>query len=260
MIVRTVELPIEGSPEECMARFCDAASAGHVPDIAVLPELFTTGYVLDRISELSIEPDSLADLPLSQVASGCGMWLVGGTLPVRYPGGVVNTMPVYSPDGSLVYSTGKVHLFRQMGEDRAFLPGSCGGVFDLSGITSGGIVCYDLRFPELSRRLALEGAEIIFAPAEWPNRRRSLFRSLLRARAAEAQIFVVGCNLGGEHLGVSFMGGGGVAHPTGNMVNGTLVAPGVTEYEVLPGDVGLMRSKLNCLEDRRPEEYFADGS
>ncbi len=255
MLLRTIELPIEGNPAESMKRFCDAAATGPSPDIVLLPELFTTGYILDRISEYAFEPGELAELPLVQVSSDCGIWLVAGSLPVITDEGVVNTMPVYSPDGTLVYTTGKVHLFHQMGEDRAFIPGSCGGVFDLAGTPSAGMVCYDLRFPELARRLTLNGAEILFVPAEWPRARRAVFRALLCARAAEAQVFVAGCNLGGEHLGVSFNGGGGVAHPGGNMLKGTVIMDHITDYEVLMDDVALMRSKLNCLEDRRPEEY-----
>ncbi len=75
-----------------------------------------------------------------------------------------------------------------------FTPGMPSGVFDLDGVTVGASVCYDLRFPELFRRLALMGAELILVPAQWPEARQDLFRSFLRARAGEAQIFVAGCN------------------------------------------------------------------
>jgi omega-amidase len=183
------------------------------------------------------------------------MWVVSGTLPVRTGLGVVNRMAVFSPDGAIAYETEKVHLFKQMGEDTAFFPGKCGGTFPFKGTKAAGIICYDLRFPELARRLVLDGAEILFVPAQWPAGRLELFRSLLRARAAEAQIFTVGCNLGGEHLGVMFNGGGGVAHPGGKMIKGRTVAEGVTDYDIELSDVALIRSRINCLEDRRPEEY-----
>ncbi|MCK4807075.1 MAG: hypothetical protein KAT09_05490, partial [Candidatus Aegiribacteria sp.] len=86
-------------------------------------------------------------------------------------------------------------------------------------------------------------------------RRLELFRSLLRARSAEAQIFTVGCNLGGEHLGVIFGGSGGVAHPGGKMIKGRNVMEGVSDFEIDLTDVEEMRSHINCLEDRRPKEY-----
>lgn len=255
MVIRLVEIGIEGSPDESMERFLKAAVMPPLPHTAVLPELFTTGYVLDSIPDLAHSTGELATLPPAKAAGGNFIWMVAGTLPVAEGGRVLNTMAVYGPDGGLAYTTEKVHLFKQMGEDRAFSPGSCRGTFNYDGTTAGGVVCYDLRFPELSRRLALSGAEILFVPAQWPSGRRELFRSLLRARSAEAQVFTVGCNLGGEHLGVLFKGGGGVAHPGGKMVRGRDVAEGVSDYEIDLSEVREMRKRINCLEDRRPEEY-----
>ncbi len=255
MILRLVELGIKGSPNENLVRFSEAAVEPPVPDAAVFPELFTTGYVLDSIDSLALEEEDLKKLPLADTAGNNGIWIIGGTFPVRTEAGVVNRLAVYSPEGLLAYKTDKVHLFRQMGEDTAFVHGSCGGTFRFMNTTAAGIVCYDLRFPELAGRLALEGAEIIFVPAEWPASRLKLFRSLLRARAAEAQIFTVGCNLGGEHLGVIFNGGGGVAHPSGKMLKARNVAEGVNDFEIDLSDVDEMRKRIDCLQDRRPEEY-----
>jgi predicted amidohydrolase len=255
MILRLVELGLEGSPADNMNRFSRAAVIRPVPDAAVLPELFTTGYVLDTIPSLALSEGDLKHLPLSKAAKDNGIWIIGGTLPVKTKAGVVNRMVVYSSEGSLVYQTEKVHLFRQMGEEKAFVPGGCGGIFPFMETTAAGIVCYDLRFPELSKRLSLEGAEILFVPAQWPKARLELFRSLLRARAAEAQIFTAGCNIGGEHLGVLFEGGGGVVHPGGKMIRARSVAEGVSDFEIDLSDVKEMRKHINCLEDRRPEEY-----
>lgn len=255
MILRLVELDIKGSPAENMHRFSKAAVISPIPDAAVLPELFTTGYVLDRISSIALSEKDLKNLPLATAAEENGIWIIGGTVPVKTEYGVVNRMVVYSPEGTLVYQTEKVHLFRQMEEDRAFIPGKCGGTFPFMQTKAAGIVCYDLRFPELSRRLVMDGAEILFVPAQWPSGRVELFRSLLRARSAEAQVFTVGCNLGGEHLGIQFKGGGGVVHPGGKMVKGRTVIEGVSDFEIDLSDVKEMRRRINCLEDRRPEEY-----
>lgn len=255
MIFRIVELAIQGTPHESMQRFMEAAMLKPLPDLVFFPELFTTGYVLDEILRLALDEEDLNSLAPAEAARKNGIWFVAGSYPVRTDRGVVNRMAVYSPEGELFYTTEKVHLFKQMGEDKAFAPGTCGGVFDMGGTTAAGIVCYDLRFPELSRRLTLSGAEILFVPAQWPSGRIKLFRSLLRARAAEAQVFVAGCNLGGEHLGVLFNGGGGVAHPGGKMLKGKSVAESVTDYDLDLNHVAEMRSRLNCLEDRRPEEY-----
>ncbi|MCD4847544.1 MAG: carbon-nitrogen family hydrolase [Candidatus Aegiribacteria sp.] len=255
MILRLVELAIEGSPAENLKKFSEAAVAPPVPDLAVLPELFTTGYMLDRIPDLALSPEDLPELLPAKIAAREKVWIVAGSLPVKSPNGVVNKMVVYNPDGKIAYTTEKVHLFSAMGEDRAFIPGKCGGTFNLSGKTAGGIICYDLRFPELTRRMTLGGASIIFVPAQWPGGRRELFRSLLRARAAESQIFAAGCNIGGEHLGVIFKGGGGVAHPTGNMLKGSIISDGITDFVIDLNDVDQIRTHIDCLSDLRPEEY-----
>lgn len=255
MVLRLVELGIEGSQEENMEKFMKAAVISPLPDVAVLPELFTIGYQLDRIPDMAFSPEDLDQLMPAHYAEENNIWLVAGTLPVKLSDGVVNRMPVYDTDGRKVYSTEKVHLFRQMGEDRAFIPGKCGGTFDMDGKQAAGVICYDLRFPELSRRLTLSGAEILFVPAQWPGGRRELFRSLLRARAAESQVFVVGCNLGGEHLGVIFNGGGGVAHPGGQMLKGSEISEGITDFVIDLDDVREMRTRIDCLSDLRPEEY-----
>ncbi len=258
MVIRLVELPITGSPQESMDRFTQAAVIEPLPDIVVFPELFTMGYILDFIPSMAISMHDLESHPLGELAREKGIWLAAGTFPVRIPEGVVNRFPVFSPEGRLVWHTDKVHVFRLMNEDSAFVGGRCGGVFDLDGLATGGIVCYDLRFPELSRMLSLAGARLLVVPAEWPEPRLELFRALVRARAAEAQIFVAGCNLGGEHLGVRFGGGGTVAHPSGRLIEWRDVTRSVRDFEFDPEDVAHVRKKINCLADRRPEAYSID--
>ena len=226
-----------------------------VPDVLVLPELFTVGFVLNKIAEYAITEEELTRLPLAGAAAEKGIWIVGGTFPVRTKRGIVNMLPVYDSTGKLVHTTEKTHLFRNMGEDTAFTPGIPAGVFTLNGVTTGASVCYDLRFPELFRRHVLRGAEMLVLPAQWPYPRLELFQSLLRARAGEAQVFAVGCNIGGDHLGVHFRGGGGVIHPSGKMIPGERVDEYTADYTVEPGDVARVREKINCLEDRRPEMY-----
>lgn len=259
LIVRLAELPIQGSWNSSMDAALEAAAMRPVPDVLLLPELFTIGFVLDRIEACSISAEQLAQLPLAAVAAEKGMWIVGGTFPVRTTEGIFNMLPVYDSRGELVHTTQKTHLFRNMGEHTVFTPGRPSGVFNLNGVTAGASVCYDLRFPELFRRHVVAGAEILLLPAQWPSQRIGLFRSLLRARSAEAQVYTAGCNLGGKHLGVDFGGGGGVAHPGGDMLKGEPVDRYSTDYEIKPGEVNRIREKINCLEDRRPEVYGGKG-
>jgi omega-amidase len=253
--IRLAEIPIQRSWGASMNLGLRAAEIKPVPDVLILPELFTIGFVLNRIAESAITEEQLATLPLAAAARENGTWIVGGSFPVKTSRGIVNMLPVYDPEGKLVHTTEKTHLFRYMGENTVFTPGNPAGVFNLKGIPAGASVCYDLRFPELFRRHVLKGAEILLLPAQWPQSRIELFRSLLVARSAEAQVFTVGCNLGGDHLGVSFKGGGGVSHPSGKLLEGSPIDEYTRDFKIERIDVTSIREKINCIEDRRPEVY-----
>jgi predicted amidohydrolase len=69
---------------------------------------------------------------------------------------------------------------------------------------AGVVICYDLRFPELVRAMALRGMDVLFVPARWPSARDDAWYTLLKARAIENQIFVVGCNALGKEGGYSY--------------------------------------------------------
>lgn len=255
MIIRTVELSISSDKDANMYRYRLAASAKPTPDVVVFPELFTTGFRLDSIPNSATGLEDIRNSDMADCARENKIHLVAGTIPVRLPGSIYNMMTVFNPDGELIYRTEKVHLFNNMNEDTIFSPGTSGGVFQIDGVTAAGMVCYDIRFPELARKLTLKGAEVLFVPAQWPSGRIGLFRSFLKVRAAESQVFCVGCNLGGEDLGITFGGGGGVAHPAGRMMKGTLAAEGITDYNIRIEDIEDIRQKIDCLSDRRVEEY-----
>ena len=81
-----------------------------------------------------------------------------------------------------------------MDEEKFLQAGQQTVTFDLEEMKAGASICYDIRFPELSRTLALGGAQVLFVPAEWPHPRLHHWRTLLIARAIENQMYVVACN------------------------------------------------------------------
>jgi len=255
MVIRLAELPIRGDWNSCMDSAVDALRLSPRPDVMVLPELFTIGFDLEKIEEAAITPDELETLPLAGAAGERLVWVIGGSFPVKTGRGILNTLPVYNSEGCLVHTTEKSHLFRNMKEDTVFSAGRPSGVFGMKELTAGAAVCYDLRFPELFRDLSIAGAGIIFIPAQWPEPRIELFRSFLRARSGEAQVFTVGCNLGGEHMGVRFNGGGGVSSPSGDMIGYHDVAEHIRDYQIDFNEIDLVRAQISCLADRRPEVY-----
>ncbi len=255
MKIRIAELPISGSWNFCIERAIHSAELSPRPDVVILPELFTIGFDLDKVKELAISRTDLEKHQLGETAAALGVSVIGGTFPVNTGRGTVNMLPVWNSKGQLIHTTEKVHLFRNMNEDSVFTGGIPSGVFSLNGVTAGASICYDLRFPELFRKHVLSGAKIVFLPAQWPQPRIELFRSFLRARAGEAQVFFVGCNLGGEHLGERFMGGGGIASPDGSMMSFSEVDEYVKDYDIDINEVEEVRERIACIEDRRPQMY-----
>lgn len=256
MRIRLAESEIPPGGNKSLERLLEAASTPPAVDLVVFPELCACGYEPSLIERCTLSEGEEDGIGEAFTDAFPGAWIAAGTWPVRRSdGALVNRLLVFSPGGRLVHESDKVHLFRSMGEHQLFSPGLPSGVFEIDGVSTGAFVCYDLRFPELTRRLALGGAVLIIVPARWPEARTDLFRCLLRARAAENQVFVVGCNAGGEQLDVRFMGGGALAGPSGRLVEGTAVAPGVTDYDIDIEQVTKTRGKIDCLRDLRPEVY-----
>jgi predicted amidohydrolase len=116
-------------------------------------------------------------------------------------------------------------------------------------------ICYDLRFPELWRRFALSGAQLVLIPAEWPVRRIEHWRLFLRARAVENQIFVAGCNRAGAGADGEYGGCSAVADPWGQVVTEGGPQPGLLFATLDLHEVDRVRNLFPFLADRRPEVY-----
>ena len=113
----------------------------------------------------------------------------------------------------------------------------------------------DLRFTELFRKYALGGARLVILPAEWPGRRAAHWKILLRARAIENQMFVLGVNRVGESKGEWFGGGSAVIDPWGEAVVEGGEGPTLLHAEIEMGLVDEVRKRIPVFEDRRPDIY-----
>ena len=185
------------APDENFRRAKDLIKneAKDKPDVIVLPELWNTGFFpKENLAELSDENGERTKWELSALAKELSVNIVAGSVATRRGGRLYNTAYVFARNGEVVCEYDKTHLFSPMGEDAYFEKGEAAKVFELDGIKCGIIICYDLRFPELSRKLALLGAEVIFMPAEWPDVRINHLMALARARAIENQLFFAVCN------------------------------------------------------------------
>ncbi|KAB0671720.1 carbon-nitrogen family hydrolase [Oryzomonas sagensis] len=227
-------------------------AAAQGADLAVLPEMWSSGFAYKSLNELAQRTAGIVEelLALSRELN----LVIVGSMPE--PGGdkVFNTV-FLADNGTLAGVYRKIHLFSLLGEDRAFSGGNRWLVAETSVGKVGVIICYDLRFPELSRRLAVEGAQVICIPAQWPRPREEHWRTLLRARAIENQLFVVACNACGPIGKLELFGMSMVIDPKGEI----LAEAGDGEGEIVASlDMQAMadwRAQIPCFNDRRPEYY-----
>jgi len=227
-------------------------AAAQGANLAVLPEMWSTGFAYKTLNELALRTAGIVEelLALSRELK----LVIVGSMPE--PGGdkVFNTV-FLADNGTLAGVYRKIHLFSLLGEDRAFAGGDRWLLADTSVGKVGVIICYDLRFPELSRRLAVEGAQVICIPAQWPKPREEHWRTLVRARAIENQLFVVACNACGLIGKLDFFGMSMIVDPKGEV----LAEAGDEGGEILaPLDLQAMadwRAQIPCFNDRRPELY-----
>jgi omega-amidase len=178
-------------------------------DVLLFPELLDGGYAAlnhgmpphsfrDRF--ITFLRASSRDLPCALVAGSCFL-KEGTTSPT-------NTSLAFRR-GKLVHRYDKIHLFRPSGDGKFFQRGrlSPRPFHHTTGsgrIRIGVVICYDLRFPELVRALAGRGLDLLLVPARWPSARDDAWQSLLKARAIENQVFVVGCNAPDGEGGYSY--------------------------------------------------------
>jgi predicted amidohydrolase len=142
-----------------------------------------------------------------------------------------------------------------MGEVEHMAPGDALPVYDLPWGRTALAICYDLRFPELWRRYLESGARLILIPAEWPARRVEHWQLLLRARAIENQLFVVGCNRAGSDADGEYGGYSAAVDPWGKVLVEGGSEPGLFFCNLDLDEVARSRTLFPWLQDRRPEVY-----
>ncbi|HLF88139.1 MAG TPA: carbon-nitrogen family hydrolase [Anaerolineales bacterium] len=252
-----------GNPE---ANFEQAAhwiseAAGRGSDLVLLPELWSTGYDLENWARHAT-PIGEGLFPRVAALAHEYRLSVGGSLLEANGGRAYNTFVLYDRSGNLVGKYCKIHLFRLMDEHNWLTPGEelVTGQFTPTSNTAAPVqagmgICYDLRFPELWRSYALSGLPLALLPAEWPAARVYHWRTLLRARAIENQMFVAATNNVGVTKNETFGGHSAVIDPWGEVL-----VEGSDQEELLTTEIDLqkaneVRNRIPVFKDRRPEIY-----
>ncbi len=187
--------------------------------LIALPEMWATGFVYEQLDTLSDEiPDLLREL---EVLAQSYKVVLAGSLPVKDNGLLLNKL-VFSgleDEGDQTQGIIKQQLFSFWKEDHWFHAGNRPTPVSFSDEEQvGGLVCYDIRFPETARLQCCQGAEILLVSAEWPLARVEHWRILLQARAIENQAFVVAANMCGEWSGMQMGGHSLIIAPDGKIL------------------------------------------
>jgi predicted amidohydrolase len=241
----------------------EAVAAG--AELAALPELWSC-HGLEKVYKESAEPVPGPTTEfLGGLASELGVWVLGGSILESEPGAerFFNTSTFFDPSGELVAVYRKIHLFDVKAPDREYLesrliaPGHEIVTAKAGAATLGLSVCYDLRFPELYRLLALRGAEILAVPAAFTLQTgKDHWELLLRARAVENQAYVAAPAQWGQKAdGRWTYGRSIIVDPWGTVL---ATCPDRDGHALTTLDLDYLdrfRTDFPALANRRPEAY-----
>ncbi len=248
---------------EIVARLREAASNG--AQLVVFPECAISGYGFSDLESARHAAERIPGPVTEQLAAVCaelGVYAVVGLLE-RDAEAVYNAAILVGP-GELLGAYRKLHL-PYLGVDRFSTPGNRGFQVWHTPLGCIGIaICYDLRFPEALRALALQGAEIIALPTNWPETSELMPDFVTRTRALENRTYLLACNRVGEESGFRFFGRSQVVGTSGKVIVEAGADPGITYAEIEPARAREKRIviregafEMDTFADRRPEWYDA---
>ncbi|HOO76832.1 MAG TPA: carbon-nitrogen family hydrolase [bacterium] len=229
-------------------------------DLICFPEMWTTGFDWDANARLApAQGETVARV--AALARRHRIWINGSLLALDERGRPANTSILFNDRGEPAGVYRKTHLFSLLHEERHMTPGNALTVAETPWGRMGLSVCYDIRFPELFRTYALQGVLCVLSPMAFPYPRLDHWKILVRARAVENQMFMIGVNrVGGEEIGaegrVDYFGDSTIVDPWGR----TVVEASETTEELLTAALDLaeaeeIRARMTVLRDRRPELY-----
>ena len=245
-----------GQPEKNFQTVANAVAeaAQQGAEVVVLPEMWNTGYDLEHLATTA-DPDGLRTKAfLSALAQQYHLAIVGGSVAAAESGRFYNRSLMVDHHGRQLAKYDKVHRFRLMNEEKFITAGATADHFTL-GVPASVAICYDLRFPEWFRRMASDGTQLFFLPAEWPTPRLPQFNALLAARAIENQAYVVAVNRVGNDPNNAFGGQSQVVDPFGERLLKLDDQPQVGIVTIDLDRIGAARQQIPVFTDRRPELY-----
>lgn len=233
-------------------------------DLVVFPELSSIGYIRERNKQFGCQYIKNAEkIPgpfvnaIARQAKKSGVYVIAGMTELHpdIPGSLYNTAVLLDPRGDIIGTHRKLHIPGY--EKHYFMPGSCAEVFKTPLGNIGITICYDGQFPELTRTLALKGAEVLVMLWNMPDFSNppELLQYITATRAAENRMFAISCNRIGQDGEISFFGHSAISDPVGNFLAKAEREETIL-YATLHQNVLLEeRAQQPVFRDRRPDMY-----
>jgi len=255
MKVSSIQLEIiDQSKQKNLEHAIDMVDRAPESDLILLPEIWPCGFFSFHRYRSDSEPmDGPTVHAFKEKARERKCHILMGSFVERENDNLFNTTILLNPNGEVVAKYRKIHLFGYMSEEAELLtPGKDVVVTDTPWGKSGFSTCYDLRFPELFRRMVDKNAKFFLVVSAWPLARVEAWRLFNRARAHENLAYLFSCNCASTSLGSGtlFAGHSMIVDPLGQVLVEGGEAEEIITAEIDPGMVDSTRSQFPALVDR----------
>jgi len=233
-------------------------------EMVVLPEIFNSPYSTEVMRKMAEEDGGVTTSMLSSLAKELEIYLIGGSIAERDDNFVYNTSYSYNPKGDCIGKHRKIHLFDvdieggvRFIESKVVKAGNKVTVFDTELGRVGVAICFDMRFPELMRLMALQGAEIIIVPAAFNTTTGPAhWHETIKMRAVDNQVFFVAASPArNEESTYHAYGYSTICDPWGTVLNSANEQEAIITAEIKPEKIQSIRQQLPLLKLRRQDLY-----
>ncbi|MCD8888097.1 carbon-nitrogen family hydrolase [Staphylococcus arlettae] len=224
-------------------------------DVVVIPEMWNNGYALNQlVNKADINLENSYPF-IQKLAQSYNTNIIAGSVSNYKNDGIYNTAFSVANDGTLINTTDKIHLVPMLDEHKFLESGNNEpNTFEINGVLATQVICYDLRYPEITRTSIKAGAQIVFVVAQWTIKNLHHWRTLLQARAIENNCYIVACNSVGKvnhenHKTNTYAGHSMVVNPNGEILIEAQAEEAILEAEIDISAIEAQRKAIPTLND-----------